>query len=75
MRKNIIETQYSFIKRNICPPPREACTTHVVTVSCRDSSGGSSSSADFARVVIAVDDHNDHDPVFLENMFVAKVSP
>ncbi|KAK8746409.1 hypothetical protein OTU49_017006, partial [Cherax quadricarinatus] len=54
------------------PLDREVCGVHQLTVSCRDR--GRRENADFARVVVSVADHNDHDPVFLETMIVAKVS-
>ncbi|XP_042236772.1 protocadherin Fat 1-like, partial [Homarus americanus] len=54
------------------PLDREVTGVHELTVSCRDR--GRRENADFARVLVTVTDHNDHDPAFLETMIVAKVS-
>lgn len=47
-------------------------SVHELTVSCRDR--GRQENADFARVSVTVEDDNDHEPVFLEPMIIAKVS-
>lgn len=52
--------------------PREVSSVHELTVSCRDR--GQQENADFARVSVTVEDSNDHEPVFLETVIVAKVS-
>lgn len=51
---------------------REVSSVHELTVSCRDR--GRQENADFARVAVTVEDANDHEPVFLEPMIIAKVS-
>ncbi|XP_050689947.1 fat-like cadherin-related tumor suppressor homolog [Eriocheir sinensis] len=50
----------------------EVSSVHELTVSCRDR--GRQENADFARVSVTVEDANDHEPVFLEPMIIAKVS-
>ncbi|XP_050707144.1 fat-like cadherin-related tumor suppressor homolog isoform X2 [Eriocheir sinensis] len=54
------------------PLDREVSSVHELTVSCRDR--GRQENADFARVSVTVEDDNDHEPVFLEPMIIAKVS-
>ncbi|XP_064099968.1 fat-like cadherin-related tumor suppressor homolog isoform X2 [Macrobrachium nipponense] len=54
------------------PLDREVCSSHVLTVSCRDR--GRRENADFARVLLTVTDDNDHHPVFFENTINAKMS-
>ncbi|XP_063862581.1 fat-like cadherin-related tumor suppressor homolog isoform X4 [Scylla paramamosain] len=54
------------------PLDREVAGVHELTVSCRDR--GRRENADFARVLVTVKDANDHAPVFLEPMIIAKIS-
>ncbi|XP_050721222.1 fat-like cadherin-related tumor suppressor homolog [Eriocheir sinensis] len=54
------------------PLDREVSSVHELTVSCRDR--GRQENADFARVAVTVEDANDHEPVFLEPVIIAKVS-
>lgn len=54
------------------PLDREVSSTHILTAGCRDR--GQREGADYTRIRVTVTDDNDHDPVFLENMILAKVS-
>ena len=50
---------------------REEMSRHLLTVMVRDQ--GVPSKKSFARVVIDIDDDNDHAPVFLSNKFEGRV--
>ena len=61
----------SGVITTIAPLNREAISRHELTVMVRDS--GLPSKRSLARVVINVEDHNDHAPVFLWDELVGRV--
>lgn len=53
------------------PLDREAISQHILTVMVQDY--GISSRSSFTRVIIDVEDNNDHSPVFISDMFDGRV--
>merc|ERR1712218_229080 len=50
---------------------RESIAKHIITVSVKDT--GSLSKKNFARLIIDVEDHNDHAPEFLSQLIQTKL--